>query len=121
MATKKIAKSKKAGKPAQRAARKGRPKADKAAGTVKPRTRNKRNDARAPGAQRKATKQQTCIDLLSRPNGAGIEELQEATGWQAHSVRGFLAGTVKKKLGLALGSDKPEDGPRRYRILRAKA
>ena len=40
----------------------------------------------------------------------------EVTGWQAHSVRGFLSGTVKKKLGLPLVSDTGKDGVRRYRI-----
>lgn len=64
----------------------------------------------------KQTKQQTCIDLLSGREGATIEQLQAATGWQAHSVRGFLAGAVKKKLGLTLLSEKPDAGPRRYRI-----
>jgi hypothetical protein len=64
----------------------------------------------------KQTKQQTCIDLLSRREGATIEELQAATDWQRHSVRGFLAGAVRKKLGLTLTSEKPEAGPRRYRI-----
>jgi hypothetical protein len=62
------------------------------------------------------SKQQTCLNLLSRPGGASIEELQQATGWQEHSVRGFLAGTVRKKLGLALLSEKLDAGPRRYRI-----
>jgi Protein of unknown function (DUF3489) len=62
------------------------------------------------------TKQQTCLDLLSRREGATIEELQAATGWQQHSVRGFLAGAVRKKLGLTLLSEKPDAGPRRYRI-----
>jgi Protein of unknown function (DUF3489) len=62
------------------------------------------------------TKQQTCLDLLSRQEGATIEELQAATGWQQHSVRGFLAGAVKKKLGLSLLSEKSDAGPRRYRI-----
>lgn len=66
-------------------------------------------------ATRKQTKQQTCLDLLSRREGATIEQLQEATGWQGHSVRGFLAGAVKKKLGLTLVSEKPDAGPRRYR------
>jgi hypothetical protein len=65
------------------------------------------------------TKQQTCLDLLSRQEGATIEELQAATGWQQHSVRGFLAGAVKKKLGLTLLSEKPEAGPRRYHIASA--
>lgn len=62
------------------------------------------------------TKQQTCLDLLSRAEGATVEELQEATGWQQHSARGFLAGAVKKKLGLPLLSEKPDAGPRRYRV-----
>jgi hypothetical protein len=65
------------------------------------------------------TKQQDCLDLLNRADGATIEELQAATGWQQHSVRGFLAGAVKKKLGLALFSEKPDTGPRRYRIASA--
>ncbi len=78
-------------------------------GGVGPRSRTK-------PATDKQTKQQTCLDLLSRQEGATIEELQAATGWQQHSVRGFLAGAVKKKLGLTLLSEKPDDGPRRYRI-----
>ena len=67
-------------------------------------------------ASGKQTKQQTCLDLLGRREGATIEDLEEATGWQKHSVRGFLAGAVKKKLGLTLVSEKPDAGPRRYRI-----
>ena len=62
------------------------------------------------------TKQQVCLDLLNRAEGATVDELQAATGWQQHSVRGFLAGAVKKKLGLTLLSEKPDAGPRRYRI-----
>ena len=62
------------------------------------------------------TKQQACLDLLSHREGATIEELQAATGWQQHSVRGFLAGAVRKKLGLTLLSAKPHAQPRRYRI-----
>ena len=67
-------------------------------------------------SERKPTKQQICLDLLRRPKGASIEELQAATGWQAHSVRGFLSGTVGKKLGLAVTSAKVEDGERTYYI-----
>jgi hypothetical protein len=73
--------------------------------------------SRTKPATRKQTKQQTCLNLLSRQEGATIEELQAATGWQQHSVRGFLAGPVKKKLGLTLVSEKPYEKPRRYRIL----
>jgi hypothetical protein len=70
-------------------------------------------------ASAKQTKQQTCLDLLGRRDGATIEDLEQATGWQKHSVRGFLAGAVKKKLGLTLMSEKPDTGARRYRILTA--
>jgi hypothetical protein len=78
-------------------------------GGVGPRSRTK-------PATGKRTKQQICLDLLSQQEGATIEELQAATGWQQHSVRGFLAGAVKKKLGRTLLSEKPDVGPRRYRI-----
>ena len=65
-------------------------------------------------ASGRQSKQQTCLDLLGRREGATIEDFEQATGWQKHSVRGFLAG--EKKLGLALISEKPDAGPRRYRI-----
>ncbi len=63
-----------------------------------------------------STKQARMLILLSRPEGAGIEEMMQATNWQQHSVRGFLAGTVKKKLGFALSSAKTADGVRRYHV-----
>ena len=56
------------------------------------------------------------LTLLSQPDGASIEEMMQATDWQQHSVRGFLAGTVKRKLGFSLTSLKPNGGVRRYRI-----
>ena len=62
------------------------------------------------------TKQERVLTLLSRPEGASIEEMMQATNWQQHSVRGFLAGTVKKKLGFPLTSSKAEDDVRRYHI-----
>ena len=62
------------------------------------------------------TKQERVLTLLSQPDGASIEEMMQATDWQQHSVRGFLAGTVKRKLGFPLTSSKPNDGVRRYRI-----
>ncbi len=64
----------------------------------------------------RVTKQERVLTLLSQPNGASIAEMMQATDWQQHSVRGFLAGTVKKKLGFSLTSSKPNDGVRRYRI-----
>ena len=66
--------------------------------------------------QRRDTKHAQLLQLLSRPDGANIEDMMQATGWQQHSVRGFLAGTVKKKMGLALTSSKSEGDVRRYRI-----
>jgi hypothetical protein len=64
----------------------------------------------------RVTKQERVLTLLSQAEGATIEEMIQATDWQQHSVRGFLAGTVKKKLGFSLTSLKPSDGVRRYRI-----
>ncbi len=64
----------------------------------------------------KSTKQERVLTLLSRPEGASVAEMMQATGWQQHSVRGFLAGTVKGKLGFPLESFKKKDGVRRYRI-----
>ena len=64
----------------------------------------------------RVTKQERMLTLLSQTGGASIEEMMEATDWQQHSVRGFLAGTVKKKLGFSLTSTKLDDGVRRYRI-----
>ena len=70
----------------------------------------------SPPAVRPGTKQALLIDLLQRKKGATIEEIVEASGWQPHSVRGAISGTLKKKLGLMVTSEKPDDGPRRYRI-----
>lgn len=79
---------------------------------------NKRSSARAiPPTKRAASKQAACLALLERAEGAMIAELQKATGWQPHSVRGFLAGTVKKKLGFEILSTKEERG-RVYRTAR---
>ena len=75
---------------------------------------------RKPNTDRK-TKKQICIDLLKRPKGASLAELQKATGWQPHSVRGFLSGTVKKMPGVALVTDIDDVGGRRYRIETGKA
>ena len=56
------------------------------------------------------------VRMLQRPEGATIQQIIDATGWQAKTVRGTFAGTLKKKLGLALVSDKPQGGERIYRL-----
>jgi type IV secretory pathway VirB4 component len=64
----------------------------------------------------RVTKHDCVLTLLSRPEGVTIAELMQATNWQQHSVRGFLAGTVKKKLRFILTSAKVDGDVRRYRI-----
>ncbi|HMN37572.1 MAG TPA: DUF3489 domain-containing protein [Hyphomicrobium sp.] len=61
-------------------------------------------------------KRDQILMLLRRRDGATIPEMMEVSGWQQHSVRGFLAGTVKKKMSLALVSSKADGDVRRYRI-----
>ncbi len=77
----------------------------------------KPNGRTSPPAVRPGTKQALMIDLLARKKGATIEKIVAATGWQPHSLRGAISGTLKKKLGLAVTSEKPGNGPRRYRIV----
>ena len=74
-------------------------------------------------AGRGHSKQALVIEMLKRPEGATIAQICEATGWQAHTVRGTFAGALKKKLGLSIVSEKieapagtPGAGQRLYRI-----
>ena len=62
------------------------------------------------------SKTQACLALLKESAGTTIAELQRATGWQPHSVRGFLSGTIKKTPNLELSSVKSPDGVRRYYV-----
>jgi hypothetical protein len=65
---------------------------------------------------RDGTKQAQVIAMLSRREGATIAQIVEATEWRSHTVRGFFAGALKKKLGLEVTSEKVEGGERIYRI-----
>jgi len=75
----------------------------------------KQQGARAP-RERGDTKQAKVIAMLKRPAGATVEQIIKATGWQPHTVRGFFAGALKKRLGIEVTSEKREDGTRLYRI-----
>ena len=68
------------------------------------------------GVARDGSKAAKILDLLKRPEGATLAALMKATEWQAHSVRGFLSGSVRKKLGLTIDSAKGEDGERIYSV-----
>ena len=66
-------------------------------------------------AEPKSNKTTQMVELLRRENGATLDELVELTGWKANSVRGFLSGTIGKKMGLKLESTK-RDGKRVYQV-----
>ena len=68
-----------------------------------------------------ATKTDLVVKKLRLAKGATLQQLMEVTGWQQHSVRGFLSGTIKKKLALVLVSETGKDGLRRYRIVETSA
>ena len=65
---------------------------------------------------RAGSKTETILDLLRRPKGATLPEIMEASSWQAHSCRGFISGTLGKKMGLTVKSEKRDDGTRVYSI-----
>jgi hypothetical protein len=86
--------------------------------------RNAKAQKKAPKAAKKAgptregSKVAKIIDLLKRPNGATLAEIMKTTNWQAHSVRGFISGSLGKKMGLTVVSAKRENGERVYSISR---
>ena len=90
---------------------------------TKPAKKLKSNTKRSPQTASRSsgrtTKHDRVLGLLQAKDGTTIAATSKVTGWQSHSVRGFFAGVVKKKLGLTLASEKAKSG-RIYRIVRAK-
>src|SRR5215472_10578301 len=83
-----------------------------------PKLNTKKNTQRA-SRSRRTTKHDRVLGLLQAKGGTSIAAISKVTGWQPHSVRGFFAGIVKKKLGLTLTSEKTKSG-RIYRIVATK-
>jgi Protein of unknown function (DUF3489) len=71
--------------------------------------------AKAPKSPRESSKTEQVVAMLQRPEGATLSEIMASMGWQKHTVRGFMAGTMKKA-GFTVESFKPEGGERTYRI-----
>lgn len=85
----------------------------------KPKTKrqNKKPPAAPNTSVRPDTKTALLVEMLSDPNGATLDELVKKIGWQPHSVRGAISGTVKKKLGLTVTSETEKGRGRVYRIV----
>ena len=71
---------------------------------------------KAAAPARRGSKTAKILDLLKRPGGVTLKELMKATGWQPHSVRGFLSGTIGKKRGIPVESFQSSDTERAYRV-----
>jgi hypothetical protein len=99
-----------AAEPAPEAAKKKRGRPTKAAAT------STSAPTAAPRKSRTDTKQAQVIAMLRRKQGATIAQIVEASGWRSHTVRGFFAGALKKKLGLTVTSEKVEGSERVYRL-----
>jgi hypothetical protein len=92
--------------------------ADVAPKTKRSRKAAKAADGAAPAAKgaREGSKKAIVLEMLRRPEGATLHEIMSVTGWMAHSVRGFISGTLSKKMGLKVESRKRPDGERAYQL-----
>ena len=77
----------------------------------------KRSVPQGSGSPSSTTKTASLLALLSKPEGVSVDTMAHAVRWQTHSIRGFLAGHVRNKLGLELSSEKGPEGIRLYRII----
>jgi hypothetical protein len=89
------------------------------AASVAPKKANAAKGATAKDATptaRDGSKKAIVLDMLKRPEGATLADIMSATAWQAHSVRGFISGSLGKKMGLKIESAKRDDGQRAYKL-----
>jgi len=115
--SKKTASKSKGAPKGQKSAKGGKPKATAATKPKKAvkapqKSAKSKEDA---GAPREGSKTARVVAMLQRKNGATLDEIMEAMGWQKHTVRGFMAGAMKKA-GYTVECFKPEGGKRTYRI-----
>ena len=94
----------------------GKPRSGKKANSAERRPKSQKAAKQAKPAAREGSKAAKVLGLLRRPNGASLKELMKATGWLAHSVRGYLSGAVATRMKLKLVSAKSENGERRYSV-----
>ncbi len=89
------------------------------AADVAPKAKRPRKAAKPEGAAptaREGSKKAIVLEMLRRPEGATLQEIMSVTGWMTHSVRGFISGSLSKKMGLTVESVKTPEGARAYRI-----
>jgi len=117
--SKKGASSKRAAPKGQKSAKGGKPKATapkKATGAKRAAKASKKTTkAKASAGPREGSKTAQVVAMLQRKNGATLTEIMDKMGWQRHTVRGFMAGAMKKA-GYSVESFKPEGGERTYRL-----
>src|SRR5262249_3179599 len=95
-----------------------RNKASKASGSIKPGKPAKSSNAAKSAAAGGGSKKAEVVELMQRKGGCTLAEIMKATGWQAHTVRGFVSGTLGKKMGLTVTSTKNDQGERTYSLPR---
>ena len=91
-------------------------KAPTAKKAAKPAKSAKKAGKAKPAGAREGSKTEQVLNLLRQPGGVTLKDLMKVTGWQPHSVRGFLSGTIRKKMGLTVTSTKGENEERTYSI-----
>lgn len=101
---------------APKASRGGKAATSRKQPTTAMRRQAKREHAKTGAVVRAHSKKTVVVDLLCREAGATLGEIAKVTGWQNHSIRGFISGTVGKKMGLAVDSTKSDGGERTYKI-----